>query len=537
MTAPARVLVVGWDGASWDALDPLLGAGRLPHLQALIARGWRTALRSTVPAVTPAAWTAMATGCDPGTTGVLGFRHLDLARPGGYSPVLAGSADLRGRTLFEYAAQQGVGVASLAWPMTWPPFALQDGVLLSGWPRPETREAPVAPAALAAELGPWATTARPSDPELTDAGQRDPVAAATERDGRTHRAALHVLATRRDQLITVVYQGTDHLAHRFWGQPELDRYLVRVDAWLGELIDAAGPSTGVLLVSDHGFGPAPTTTVHLGRALEQAALLTVRPGRSRGGVARAARDRVSTRSRKALRDRLPGALRRWAWERAQGLDRVDRSATAVVRVPLYGPWEGLVVQVRGRQRGGVVAPEDWDGVRARAIAALCAIEDENGALVVRCQRREEVWTGPRVADLPDLVVELRADCVGGAGLGPGPLCTPRRVAPGEGSHRRQGVAVGGGPGFASRALPPDLEPIDVLPTALGPLGIPTPLRVQGRPRADLLADSDLGGGARGRPRRDRAVAPGAGLPLLTLLTLLTLLVPGRQARHDGRDLP
>ena len=36
---PTRVLVVGLDGATWDVARPLLAAGELPHLAALIARG------------------------------------------------------------------------------------------------------------------------------------------------------------------------------------------------------------------------------------------------------------------------------------------------------------------------------------------------------------------------------------------------------------------------------------------------------------------------------------------------------------------
>ena len=35
---PTRVLVVGLDGATWDVARPLLDAGRLPHLRALIGR-------------------------------------------------------------------------------------------------------------------------------------------------------------------------------------------------------------------------------------------------------------------------------------------------------------------------------------------------------------------------------------------------------------------------------------------------------------------------------------------------------------------
>ena len=44
-----RVLVVGWDGADWDILDPLLESGDLPALQGLLDRGRRGVSRSSMP--------------------------------------------------------------------------------------------------------------------------------------------------------------------------------------------------------------------------------------------------------------------------------------------------------------------------------------------------------------------------------------------------------------------------------------------------------------------------------------------------------
>jgi predicted AlkP superfamily phosphohydrolase/phosphomutase len=43
------VLLIGWDGADWRILDPLLERGDLPNLANLISRGHRAILRSTVP--------------------------------------------------------------------------------------------------------------------------------------------------------------------------------------------------------------------------------------------------------------------------------------------------------------------------------------------------------------------------------------------------------------------------------------------------------------------------------------------------------
>jgi len=41
-----RALVIGWDGADWDVLDPLIAAGDLPALQGLVERGRRGVSRS-----------------------------------------------------------------------------------------------------------------------------------------------------------------------------------------------------------------------------------------------------------------------------------------------------------------------------------------------------------------------------------------------------------------------------------------------------------------------------------------------------------
>jgi len=65
-----RVLVIGWDGADWRILDPLLEQGALPNLDALISRGARTVLKSTLPTHSWSAWPSFLTGVDPDEHGV-----------------------------------------------------------------------------------------------------------------------------------------------------------------------------------------------------------------------------------------------------------------------------------------------------------------------------------------------------------------------------------------------------------------------------------------------------------------------------------
>src|SRR6187455_1664778 len=61
----SRVLLIGWDGADWRILDPLLEAGALPNLQALIDRGAKGVLKSTIPTHSWAAWPSFLTGVEP----------------------------------------------------------------------------------------------------------------------------------------------------------------------------------------------------------------------------------------------------------------------------------------------------------------------------------------------------------------------------------------------------------------------------------------------------------------------------------------
>jgi predicted AlkP superfamily phosphohydrolase/phosphomutase len=58
----AKVFLIGFDAATWDAIDPLLAAGKLPHFAALIENGTRTPLKSDKPTLSAILWTTIVTG-------------------------------------------------------------------------------------------------------------------------------------------------------------------------------------------------------------------------------------------------------------------------------------------------------------------------------------------------------------------------------------------------------------------------------------------------------------------------------------------
>lgn len=68
-----KVLLIGWDGADWEHITPLLDQGLLPGLEALINRGVMGDLATLHPVLSPMLWNTIATGKTPDKHGILGF--------------------------------------------------------------------------------------------------------------------------------------------------------------------------------------------------------------------------------------------------------------------------------------------------------------------------------------------------------------------------------------------------------------------------------------------------------------------------------
>src|SRR5262245_29573095 len=68
-----RLLVVGFDGATWDLVQPWIDAGAMPNLARLVGDGVSSTLVTVLPADSPPGWTSAVTGVNPGKHGLFGF--------------------------------------------------------------------------------------------------------------------------------------------------------------------------------------------------------------------------------------------------------------------------------------------------------------------------------------------------------------------------------------------------------------------------------------------------------------------------------
>ena len=143
----SRVILIAWDGADWRILDPLLEQGALPNLQALIDRGQRDVLRSTVPTHSWSAWPSFLTGVDPVDHGV--YDILETV-PGTHKQYPVTYKSIKARTFLDDLTAADKSMLLLDVPLTFPPPAIK-GTLLAGGVLPKHRTF-TAPADLGQDL-------------------------------------------------------------------------------------------------------------------------------------------------------------------------------------------------------------------------------------------------------------------------------------------------------------------------------------------------------------------------------------------------
>ncbi len=512
-----RVLVLGLDGADWSVIDPLLRAGRLPHLARFIREGVRAPLASTTPAMSFPAWSSFLTGLAPGRHGLFDFTQKE---PGAWRLRFTSTRDRRGASFLRRASEAGRRVLALGIPGTWPPEPVE-GLVVPGFDAPvssgsdpRASSAPALYRAIAARTGPWMT------PDLEESAAREGwhEAAVEALLARVRRkTAFACEALRRlgaVDLACVVFSESDTVAHHFWRDhdPASPRHDPRagarrrgavaavyeaLDAACGEIRAAFGEEALCLVLSDHGSGGAARHVVHLNRRLEEVGLLRRRAGAD--GLARRLRDAalraLPPRAAQAVFRRTRGtAARVESVARFGGFDFVHTRALSEEANTQPGVW----IALRGREVAGAVAPSDYERVRGEVIDALLDWKLPGGEPVVaRALPRDDAHSGPFVERAPDVVVELGCEAGYGLSLVPTPWhargAALRHLRSDElgggrgrgmnGTHRPNGILLATGPGAAGFDAEARPRLVDLAPTLLAQLGVAWQEALDGAPLA------------------------------------------------------
>ena len=511
---PPKILIVGVDGGTFSLIVPWVEAGELPNFARLMNGGAWGNLDSTIPPITPPAWTSFMTGKNPGKHGLY---HFISPRFGTYEFVYSNANTRKSRTIWRILSDSGIKVGVVNVPMTFPPEKI-DGFMISGLDTPDEKSQFIYPISVRDELdkqfGGVRLEARHLEFMRSDE-KRDAVLKqmAGLEDHRT-QLATYLIRNFPVDVFMLVFCSVDQIQHYFWHYMDTGHYRYdsggaqrygdailkayrKIDEKVGELLEAVSKDTITILMSDHGAGPSSDTVVHLNQYLSEIGVLQFKESR-RGSLVDAVVRRLDVFLRRTLTPKqkakvaslLPAIRNRWE-QRLVSLSSIDWSKTKAFAYEVLPTYTNVWVNLKGRFPQGVIDPGDEYGQLIDFLMErLYELKDPETEkrIVKKIYKKDEVYTGPCSGMAPDLLISWWED--DGLSVRPS-LPVPggkavRRLGKGldklinwTGTHRSRGIFLLHGSPFKNVHIPDGTNIVDLAPTLLYLLGCPIPNDMDG----------------------------------------------------------
>jgi predicted AlkP superfamily phosphohydrolase/phosphomutase/tetratricopeptide (TPR) repeat protein len=286
-----KILVIGWDAADWDVIEPLIQQGKMPALQRLMSDGVYGRLKTMDPPLSPMLWTSIATGMRADKHGICGFVEPG---PDGETLKPVSSKSRKVKAFWNIYTQLNKKCNVVAW---WPsnPVEKINGVMVSNlyqvsnkdmsteW---EMAEGTVHPSSFEeklksyrvhpAEISPFMV--HPFIPNIKDNTELrkdkrvSSVAKVIANASSVHAATTYLMTNTEWDLMAVYHDAIDHFSHvamkyhpprrSFVPEADYENFKGVVEAgymfhdmMLERTLDLIDKNTTVILVSDHGFYP------------------------------------------------------------------------------------------------------------------------------------------------------------------------------------------------------------------------------------------------------------------------------------------
>jgi len=511
-----KTLVIGVDGFDPDLFSRLIRRGDMPTLGKLTNNGLNGRLKSTIPPSTCPAWVSSVTGVNVGKHGIYDFfTSVDLRNK---AVTFANSMKRRASAVWNIASRLEKKCIILNVPVTFPPERIE-GVMVSGMLTPGLHSDFTYPRSLKHELLGMGYQIDIGDTMVNKLllQQRSEVGLLSKLRElvRTRTlAAEHLMKEFEWDLFMVVYVALDRLYHLFWRHidpehvaynptmaktiyPYISHIHLELDRAIGRLLNATGKDANLLLYSDHGFRPL-NRILFTNSVLRRMGFLEVRKS---SRISRA----ISQESilKMLVRFHLEGLLDGLPANKKRRIGNLIRPSDDFASVTEADPAKTKAFQFGYNY---IRINEDSTSVEEQTRIeeeVLDLFNNRLSGLFIRAYRREDLFHGPMVKEMPRIILESQGDV------------TPRQLIPVDnrilmdydshskvpslmwnGDHGLYGVIVAAGPSIknmqpcanglcsATAAYQQTIEAniVDIAPTILEMLGIPIPsmLRMDGK---------------------------------------------------------
>ena len=485
-----KSVLMGLDGATWNILNFIAKDEDLPNLKFLIRRGSWGALESTIPPVTGSAWLSIATGLNPGKTGVIDFLKKDDNF--GLTPV--NSSDFRNKSFWDLLSKRGKKCLILDYPMLYPAYPL-NGAIISTWG------------------GKLDTSPKKIKQEIQDlVGDYDIIVPYHDEKYDDIDLFFHDLNIALDKKIKVteyllerlnwdlfvnVISFTDWIQHRMWhyideNHPLYDEtesqriwpYFIdfwkRIDNIIGKMLKH---TDYMIIVSDHGMGPQ-YGCFNLPKWLE-----------IKGYVARKRslklifKRLLSPIADSPLKKLLPEKVKKKGRTFINIVSDLDLSKSKVYIIGHTIPFGAIYINSKNLNPKGIVNEEEYEKIKRTIVDSLLNLKDDiNRDVKVTVYDTKKIYSGNKIESLPDIIFTINNwSCVIVKDFKANFLYKDAPYSNRHtGSHRLNGIFLAYGPDIKNGFEVKGLKIYDVAPTILHMFNAPIPKDMDGRVLTEIF---------------------------------------------------
>ena len=453
-----KVFVLGLDSIPPELLfDRWLD--QLPNIKRLVSNSIYGAMKSTIPAITCPAWVSMMTSANPGRLGLYGFRNRSGYDYEGLS--FANSNTIHQDTVWDILSKIGKKVVVVGVPMTYPPKPV-NGCMVTCFMTPDTKCDYTYPHELKAEVE------SVSNGYILDVGEfrsddKDPILKTIyDMTKKRFRLTRHFIRSKEWDFFMVVEMGPDRIHHAFWKYFDQDHpkyipgsqyqnailnYYKYLDEEIGETLKLLSDDTLILIVSDHGAK------------------------KMVGGI----------------------CINEWLIQNGY-MKLVQYPSESMPFNKLIVDWENTMVwgeggyygrifmNVKGREPGGVIAPQHYEYFRNELIRKLEDLRDENGRNInTKVFKPEDIYTECNGIP-PDLIVyygDLSWRSIGSVGNRT-IWASENDTGPDDANHSQYGIFIMRNGKSQHGVRREGVTLYDVAPTILNYMGVKVPEDMEGK---------------------------------------------------------
>ena len=497
-----KVFILGVDGAAPEIIDSLVSQGQLPNFQRVISKGVSGRLKTTIPPVTPCAWSSFMTGKNPGKHGIGEFCYIDED----HELRVNSSSNRNTKDLWEYLSEDNFKSIVLYVPFTYPPKEI-NGVMVCGFRTPSEQSRLTHPERLRDEIlskfKDFKVSERSKYAENIKSvrGFRDE---AFDLADTRYKVAEYLMKKDDYDFSMVVFMLVDHVQHWYWkyydeSYPKYESNVefkdtvinayIKMDDFLGKFIETY-PDHNILIMSDHGGGPY-YKDVTMNKWLMDNGYLFLKEKRAlhKRMINAIGLNVLIT---KGLNLGLWKIIKRFPsvkWYIQNKLvttyKDVDWERTTAYSYGYYGP-----IHIN---RHAVKDEKEFVRLKEEIKGKLREIRDPyNGEpLVKNIWEKEDLYSGEKSDILPDIIINMGDFTYGSSStfaFSSNELFSEPKTFQ-SGGHTQYGVFMAYGPDIKEGEKIDNAQIYDIAPTLLHVYGIPVPSDMDGRVLKEIFKEN------------------------------------------------